>query len=103
LGRVQLYAMTGVVGPVYASKRLFTRLDFQSDKGLESAKCGHSNVIGIGNLTCRQATEPAAIAYQVVKYKNHSVRPPDGAYAILSPAHIHKRFDIAWLRSTLAP
>jgi hypothetical protein len=30
--------MTGVVGPVYASKRLFTRLDFQSDKGLESAK-----------------------------------------------------------------
>jgi hypothetical protein len=36
--RVQLYAMTGVVGPVYASKRLFTRLDFQSDKGLESAR-----------------------------------------------------------------
>jgi hypothetical protein len=30
--------MTGVVGPVYASKRLFTRLDFQSDKGLESAE-----------------------------------------------------------------
>jgi hypothetical protein len=37
VGRVQLYAMTGVVGPVYASKRLFTRLDFQSDKGLEPA------------------------------------------------------------------
>jgi len=28
------------VGPVYASKRLFTRLDFQSDKGLESANTG---------------------------------------------------------------
>jgi hypothetical protein len=38
VGRVQLYAMTGTVGPVYASKRLFTRLDFQSDKGLESAR-----------------------------------------------------------------
>jgi hypothetical protein len=25
------------VGPVYASKRLLTRLDFQSDKGLEPA------------------------------------------------------------------
>jgi hypothetical protein len=37
VGRLLLYAMTGVVGPVYASKRLFTRLDFQSDKGLESA------------------------------------------------------------------
>jgi hypothetical protein len=40
VGRVQLYAMTGVVGPVYASKRLFTRLDFQSNKGLESANSG---------------------------------------------------------------
>jgi len=38
MGRLLLYAMTGVVGPVYASKRLFTRLDFQSDKGLESAR-----------------------------------------------------------------
>jgi hypothetical protein len=43
VGRVQLYAMTGVVGPVYASKRLFTRLDFQSDKGLESARMGNCN------------------------------------------------------------
>jgi hypothetical protein len=34
--------MTGVVGPVYASKRLFTKLDFQSDKGLESATSGLS-------------------------------------------------------------
>jgi hypothetical protein len=42
LGRLLLYAMTGVVGPVYASNRLFTRLDFQSDKGLESAKTGPS-------------------------------------------------------------
>jgi len=42
MGRLLLYAMTGVVGPVYASKRLFTRLDFQSDKGLESARNGPS-------------------------------------------------------------
>jgi hypothetical protein len=33
--------VTGTVGPVYASKRLFTRLDFQSDNGLESANCRH--------------------------------------------------------------
>lgn len=32
-----------------------------------------------------------------------AVRPADGACAMLSPAHIHKRYGIAWLRSTLAP
>jgi hypothetical protein len=52
LGRVQLYAMTGVVGPVYASKRLFTRLDFQSDKGLESAKSSHLDLIFILKDLC---------------------------------------------------
>jgi hypothetical protein len=36
VGRVLLYAVPGVVGSVYASKQLFTKLDFQSDKGLES-------------------------------------------------------------------
>jgi hypothetical protein len=36
-GRLLLYAMTGVVVPVYASKQLFARHDFQSDNGLESA------------------------------------------------------------------
>ena len=41
--------------------------------------------------------------YQLVKTKNLPVRPADGACAILSPVHIHKRYDIAWLRSMLAP
>jgi hypothetical protein len=44
-GRLQLYAVTGTVGPVFASERLFTRLDFQSDKGLESAICSPSWLI----------------------------------------------------------
>jgi hypothetical protein len=39
--------MTGVVGSVYASKRLFTRLDFQSDKGLESEAVTEIDVTGL--------------------------------------------------------
>jgi hypothetical protein len=41
-GRVLLYVVTGVEVPVYTSKRLFTRLDFQHNEGLESAKCSHT-------------------------------------------------------------
>jgi hypothetical protein len=31
-GRVLLYAVTGAVGPVYASKQLFTELDFKRNE-----------------------------------------------------------------------
>jgi hypothetical protein len=37
-GRLLLYAVTGVVGSVSASKRLLTRLDFQRNEGLEAAE-----------------------------------------------------------------
>jgi hypothetical protein len=59
VGRVQLYAMTGVVGPVYASKRLFTRLDFQSDKGLESAMSGYTPSVIFSDATGWKRPEAA--------------------------------------------
>jgi hypothetical protein len=39
IGRYLLYAVIGVEVLVLASKQLFARHDFQSDKGLESAYC----------------------------------------------------------------
>jgi hypothetical protein len=45
-GRLLLHAVTGTVGPVYASKRLFAKLDFQSDKGLESATVAVNRQVG---------------------------------------------------------